>query len=109
MLQQLIELEDRFQPYLLNDDYTYIGPVDGQLWEPFFNRANDLAPVVAILRSVHHVLSHKDATRQALASLPADSALRIFVISRTPPPYDTMLLHDTIEGYCQKNHIDFQP
>jgi len=65
MLQQLIEVEDRFQPYLLNNDYTFIGPANNQLWEPCFNIANAIAPVVAVLRPVHHVLPHKGATRQA--------------------------------------------
>jgi hypothetical protein len=109
MLQELIELEERFKPYLLNNDYTFIGPADQNLFEPFMRRANNLAPVVSILRSIHHFLSDKEATRQALSSLPAGTPLRIFVVTHTPQPYDNMLLHDTIEGYVQKNNIDFQP
>jgi hypothetical protein len=109
MLQQLIELEDRFQPYLLNDDYTFIGPADQNLFKPFMRRANDIAPVVSFSRSIHDALSDQDATRQAAASLPAGTPLRIFVIQRTSGRYEDMLLHDTIEGYCQKNNIDFQP
>jgi|SRR5580698_5808786 hypothetical protein len=109
MLQQLIELEERFQPYLRNNDYTFIGPADPALLQPFMARANNLAPIVAILRSIHHFLSYRDATRQALAVLPAGTPLRIFVVTYTAPPHDNMLLHNTIEGYCQEHHIDFQP
>jgi hypothetical protein len=109
MLQELIELEDRFQPYLLNNDYTFIGPVDQQLLEPFMRRANNLAPVISMSRSLHDFLSDKDATRQALAVLPPGTPLRIFVVTYTPPPRDSFLLHSTIEGYCQEHHIDFQP
>lgn len=28
MLQDLVAEEEKFQPYLLNNDYTFIGPVD---------------------------------------------------------------------------------
>lgn len=109
MLEQLIELEERFQPYLLNDDYTFIGPADQNLFNSFMRRANDIAPVVSFSRSIHDALSDKDAIRQGLASLPAGAPVRIFVIQRTSGRYDSMLLHDTVEGYCQKNNIDFQP
>ena len=104
-----MELEERFQPYLLNNDYTFIGPVDSKFSAAFMKRANDLAPVVSFSRSLHDVLSDKDAARGALAILPPGTPLRIFVVSHTSPPYDNMLLHDTIEGYVQKNNIDFQP
>ena len=107
MLQELIELEERFQPHLLNNDYTFIGPADGNLWEPFFKRANNLAPVVSFSRSIHDALSDKDATRQALTIFPPGTPLRIFVVTYTAPPQDSFLLHNTIEGYCQEHHIDF--
>ena len=109
MLQQLIEREERFQPHLLNDDYTFIGPADQNLFNSFMHRANDIAPVVSFSRSVHDALSNKAATRQALASLPLGAPVRIFVIQRTSGNYDNMLLHDTVEGYCQKININFQP
>jgi len=108
MLQQLIKLEDRFQPYLLNHDYTFIGPADQNLMNVFMKRANDIAPVVSFSRSIHDALSSKDATRRAAASLPIGTPLRLFVIQRTSGAYEDMLLHDTLEGYIQKNNIDFQ-
>jgi hypothetical protein len=106
MLQDLIDLEERFQPYLLNNDYTFIGPVDQQLLNPFISRANDLAPIVSILRTVHHALSHKQSTRHALAVLPPNAELRIYVVYRSLDN-DSLLIHGTIEGYCQKNKFDF--
>jgi hypothetical protein len=109
MLQQLMELEDRFQPHLLKAYYTFIGPADQNLFKVFMQRANDIAPVVSFSRSIHHVLSDKTATRQAAASLPQGTPLRLFVIQRTSGAYEDMLLQDSLEGYCQKNNIDFQP
>ena len=107
MLQELIELEARFQPYLKPGDYTFIGPVDQQLWQPFFKKANELATVVSVFQSMHDVMSDKDATRQALLFLPADTPLRIFVVTQMED--DSFLGYSTIESYCRVNNIDFQP
>src|ERR1700761_6028994 len=101
MLQELIELEERFQPHLLNNDYTFIGPADGNLWEPFFKRANNLAPVVSFSRSIHDALSDKDATRQALTIFPPGTPLRIFVVTYTAPPQDSFLLHIPSKGIAR--------
>jgi len=106
MLQQLIEREERFQPYLLNNDYTFIGPSNPDLLTRFIDRANNLAPVVAISRSIHHALSHKQATRQALGVLPSDTELRIYVVSRTAG--EGFLVQGTIEDYCDRHNITFE-
>lgn len=107
MLNELIQLEDKFQPHLVDNDYTFIGPVDQELWNPFFKRVNELAPVVSMLRSIHHSLSHKDSVRKVLVTLPAGTPLRIFVVHRSMS--DTNLMHASIEGYCKTNNIHFIP
>ena len=106
MLEELIPLEDSFQPYLLNGDYTFIGPSDTALLEPFMKQANAFAPVVAITRKLRHFLGNKNATRRALEVLPAGTPLRIYVITQTS---GDNLFHNTIEGYCDRNHINFPP
>ncbi len=105
MLQDLIVDEEKFQPYLLENDYTFIGPVDQELFKPFFQTANNFAPVVSIIRSIHHVLSHKESVRKALGLLPPNTPLRIFVVT---PARGDVLLHSDIEGYCKRNNIDYQ-
>src|SRR5689334_14392783 len=103
MLNELIELEDKFQSYLMGGDYTFIGPVDQALLPPFIKMANQLAPITGWFRTIHHALGHKPSVRQAANALPTDAQLRIYVV--TPTRHDGMLLHDTIEGYCNKNNI----
>ena len=106
MLQDLIVEEEKFQPYLLNNDYTFIGPVDQDLFKPFFQTANNFAPVVSIIRSIHHVLSHKESVKKAIALFPAGTPLRIFVVT---PARGDVLLHSDIEGYCKRNNISYPP
>ncbi|MCB0743156.1 MAG: hypothetical protein KDC67_04570 [Ignavibacteriae bacterium] len=103
-MDELLELEERFQPFLLNDDYTFIGPTDINLLNEFTRTANRLAPVVAISRSVHHALSHTPSTRTAIGILPPGTELRIYVVIRTNDP---ILFHATIEEYCDRNNINF--
>jgi len=103
-MEELIELEGRFQPFLQNNDYTFIGPLDTNLMEGFMRTANMLAPVVGISRSIHDALSHQQSVRTALGSLPANSELRIYVVVNRASDF---LIHATIEEYCERNNIDF--
>lgn len=105
MLQKLIELERKFQPFLLGNDYTFIGPIDATQFEAFVQAANNLAPAVGFSRSIHHVLSNKQATWTALQSF-LNSPLQVFVISATSP---SILVHATIEDYCLTHNITFPP
>lgn len=104
MLEELITEEKKFQPYLLNKDYTFIGPTDQSLFESFIKNANKFAPTVSILRSIHHVLSHKESVRKAINFLPPGTLLRIFVVT---PTSGNILLHSDIENYCRKNNINY--
>lgn len=104
MLEELIQLQNRFQPFLRNRDYTFIGPEDQSLLEPFMRRANDLAPIVSIAREIRHFLNNREAAIQALGALPADTQLRIYVVDGRS---DDILLLDTIENYCANNKIEF--
>jgi hypothetical protein len=105
MLEELIQLQERFQPFLRNRDYTFIGPEDQSLFEPFMNRANDLAPIVGIIRESRHFLNNKTTAIQALDVLPEDAQLRIYVVDGS---IENVLLHDTIENYCKRHDIEFE-
>lgn len=105
MNEEVFELEERFQPYLLNNDYTFVGPVDQHLLEPFVENANMIAPVVAISRELRHALGNKDATLRACRLLPAGTPLRVYIVIEND--YD-ILAHSDIEEYCRRNKIDFQ-
>ncbi len=103
-MEELIELEERFQPHLLNNDYTFIGPANMDLFEGFTRNVNLLAPVVAPARTIHHALSHRQSVRRALLNLPPGTDLRIYVVIREN---DTILFHATIGDYCERFGIDF--
>ena len=103
-MEELITLEDRFQPFLQNNDYTFIGPVDAELMDGFMKNVNMLAPVVSSSRTIHHALSHQQSVRSSLPSLPANTPLRIYVVIREN---DVFLIHATIEDYCERFGIDF--
>jgi hypothetical protein len=105
-LQQLIESEEKFQPYLKNNDFTFIGPEDQNLFEPFMKAANNLAPVVSISRRFRDFLGNPEATRRALGVLAPGAKLRIYVIDGST---ESALLYDTIPGYCNTNRISFDP
>lgn len=104
MLKELIQLQDRFQPFLRNRDYTFIGPEDQSLLEPFMRRANDLAPIVSFNRELRHFLNNRAAAIQALEVLPANTPLRIYVVDGTTEDF---LFHDTLENYCANHNIEF--
>jgi hypothetical protein len=52
MLEKLIQIQNRFQTLLRDQDYTFIGPEEHNLLESFMRRANELAPVVDINREL---------------------------------------------------------
>lgn len=104
MLQELLDIQERLEPHLLPGYYSFIGPVNQNHFEPFMRTANNIAPVVAFSRSIHHVLSNKQAVQMALGIFSANEPLRLYVVQRGQ---GDILLHDTVEGYCEKNNIDF--
>lgn len=104
-LDELIEIQKRFQPYLLNQDYTFIGPDNGNLLEPFMQRANEIAPVVGLIRETKHILGNQEATLKALSIFPDDTKLRVYIVNGKSDAY---LLHSTIEDYCADNNIEFE-
>ena len=105
MNEKVFELEERFKPYLLNKDYTFVGPVDQRLLEPFIKNANLIAPVVAISRDLRHALGNKQAIRKACSLLPIGTELRVYIVVENK--YN-ILAHEDIEHYCKRNKIDFQ-
>ncbi|UPZ13944.1 hypothetical protein [Flavobacterium humidisoli] len=106
MNEKVFELEQRFQPFLLGNDYTFVGPEDQNLLiQPFASNANLIAPVVALSRTIHHALSNKEATLKACQLLPAGTELRVYVVVSNG---HTTLMHASIDEYCRRNKIDFE-
>lgn len=106
MLQELKAIQDRFEPLLQEGYYTFIGPVDQKLFASFMRQVNDIAPVVANSRELHHFMGNKQAVELALQLYPPNLPLRIYVVNVTEQP---ILLHDTIEGYCKRHGLNFTP
>jgi hypothetical protein len=103
MLQKLLDIQERLEPHLRPGIYSFIGPVNQNLFEPFMRTANNIAPVVAFSRSIHHVLSNKQAVQKALSILSANEPLRIYIVHSK---YEDTLFHETVEEYCEAHNID---
>lgn len=102
MLQQQIKTQNRLEPHLLQGYYSFIGPANIELLPQFIEAVNQVAPVVGILRSIHHFLPNKEAVQKAIAYLPPNEPLRIYVVYVTDRDN---LLYDTVEGYCKRQNI----
>lgn len=103
-LEQLIEEQAKFEPYLKDTDYTFIGPVNQNLFEPFMKNANLIAPMKGFPRKIKDFLSNKDAILKAIALLPPQTELRIYVITDRS---NDILFHSTIEEYCKRQNIKY--
>jgi hypothetical protein len=105
MREQLFELDNQFQQFLLKNDYTFIGPTNPQILEKFYRVVNKLAPTIANLRSIHHALSNRNAVKQALSFYSEDIDLKIYVVISNGQR--SALVHTTISEYCKSNNIIF--
>lgn len=103
-LKQLFELDEKLQPLLKHGYYSFIAPIDMNLFEDFAKKVQEIAPGSLFNKSIHRILSNRDATRKALLFF-SGSDCRIYVVDRNKGNGD-ILLHDTIEGYCEDNGIE---
>ncbi|OXG03654.1 hypothetical protein BC749_11113 [Flavobacterium araucananum] len=104
MNEDVFALEEKFQPFLLKNNYTFVGPSDANLMPNFMEVVNKIAPTIAISRLIHHALSNKNAIKNAILTLPLNTELRIYVVVSNET---RNLIHSTIEEYCRRNNIDF--
>lgn len=102
--ENLFEIEEKFQPFLLNNDYTFIGPVDTLYLTEFYKYVNKIAPKIAISRLIHHSLSNKSAIKKAISILPQNIELKIYVVISNGK---RDLIHTSIEDYCRRNNLNF--
>lgn len=105
MINELIEIENKFQKYLKPKDYTFIGPSEIDLLETFIKNVNMIAPSNIFNSSLHKSLSNKVAVLNALKSLPNNIECRIYVIVASNEQF---LIHSTIEEYCDRFKIDYE-
>ncbi|WP_123962581.1 hypothetical protein [Chryseobacterium sp. 5_R23647] len=103
-LENLIEEQSKFDSYLKNSDYTFIGPVNQNLFEPFFKNVNMIAPMRGFPRKIKDFMSNRDAVLKVLSQLPNEEELRIYVIIDRS---DDILFHSTIEEYCERFNIQY--
>jgi len=104
MIEEIITLEEQFQPYLQTGDYTFIGPADEQLFEEFIKTVTLIAPVITTSGSVHDALSNKMAVKHIITRLPKIKETRVYIMAGKGPE---VLQHTTIEEYCLANDIRF--
>ncbi|RAI86725.1 hypothetical protein [Algoriphagus yeomjeoni] len=105
-LQELIDLKVRFEPYLNDGDYTFIGPNDLNLLSGFIANVNFLAPANFFATTFGNSLRNQDAVLMALSQLQSHTQFRIFVVLGDMEK-SGVLIHSTIEEYCNRNKIEF--
>ena len=103
MNEKIFAQEEDFQPYLLENHYTFVAPINGDLLDKFIKITNEIAPP-NVFHTIHNVLSNRNATKKALEFLPPDTQLRVYVII---PNNDTFLIHATIDDYCKRYNVDY--
>ena len=104
-LEKLKDIENKIQKDLKTGEYTFIGPVDQSLLISFVTNANIFAPRTNFFgRNIHQVLSNKEVILKTLQTVESDLGLRIYVVNGLQRD---ILSHDSVEGFCKKNNIEF--
>jgi hypothetical protein len=112
--EQLRTLEEKVKPHLKNNEYTFIGPVDQNLFAPFMKNAHRIAlnncRLGLLGPTLHELLSNKDVISSTIETVNPDAPLRIYIVNiiNINRINDKVLLHDTIENYCDKNNINLE-
>ncbi len=104
MHQDLVDKQEKLQPYLKEGFYSFIGPFDQSLLEPFIKAANIVASKISFTSTIHQVLSKKKVIQKTLEGFP-NIPLRIYVFQVVDANF---YFDDTMEGYCEKNNIDLK-
>lgn len=99
MNNDVYKIEEDFQPYLQDGDYTFVGPVNQDLLGIFTFSVN-LGLPNAEPGTLHKTLSNREAVKNALTGLPAGTALRVYVVLGSVP---NGLFHSTIEEYSRRS------
>lgn len=106
-LNELTALEERFRPYLKDNDYTFIGPVDDMLFPDFIRAVAQFAKGSVFGHSLHKALNDRNAINKALQLVPLGSELDIYVVARGKND-NNVLSHTTIDDYCSKYSLPFK-
>lgn len=83
MNNDVFTLEQKFQPYLLNNDYTFVGPVDVDVFDSFIKIAHKINAIKKPLYTTNCTLSNTKITRKALQLLPTNAPIRVYVSINT--------------------------
>ncbi len=105
MREQQLALNERLQPFLQQDQYSFVAPIDANLFNRFCRAANDIAPGNLFDMDVHRVLSNRNATRQALNIFLPETPIRIYVVTPDPNLHN-FIQEQNIEDYCAQHNID---
>ena len=108
MKNELIELQEKFRPYLRNGDYSFIAPIDNDNYDRFLYNVTEIAPGQLFNKSIHNALSNEDATTKALEQIPNSIPVQIYVVTRFENDND-IIAKSTIEEYCESHKIKFNP
>lgn len=105
MIDQLLEKECTFQPYLKKNKYTFIGPANHL--QEYIKLVHEQNTIAAETGDLHSSLKNKACIRKALAKLPDDTALTIYVATESND-VATWVPAWEINDYYKTRNIDFR-
>jgi hypothetical protein len=105
MIDKLLKKEEDFQPYLKKNKYTFIGPQ--KHLQEFIRLVHEQNPNPTGKNDLHCSLKNKNCIFKALATLPENTALTIYVATETSP-VSTWVPAWEITDYCRTRNIDFK-
>jgi|GEM_PF-5419192 len=106
MVNNLLELNERFQPFLHSSDYSFVAPAEYSQFDRFCDIASQIAPKPVFDSSIHNVLSDKATTRSALRNFRNNIGFTIYVAEPESQGTDAPSL-TTIDEYCSRHQISF--
>lgn len=104
MIDQLFERERDFQQFLKPHKYTFVGPL--KHLQEYIRLVHEQNPDGAVSGDLNCSLKNKDCIRKAIAKLPENTALTIYVATETSAVSKWVPAWE-ITDYCKTRNIDF--
>lgn len=98
-LTQLEEIERRFQPFLQEDCYTFIGPVEDM--EGFLKHVH----LNSDYPDIRGGLEDKDFVRECLGVFPVGTGMDIYVVYDHGD--DSFFFYERLEQYIRLKNVEF--
>jgi hypothetical protein len=105
-LKDLIDKQEKLQLFLKHGDFSFIAPVQSDLFDAFLEKASRIAPGSLFNNSIQRVLSNRQATIQALNAFAPVTEFQIYIVPKVVNETKGNLTTITLADYCNQYQID---